>query len=57
MEWVFSPADLDAMGRVRIAFGGDELFNPCKILPTGRGCGQAHAAEVQRHLQTPGVYV
>ena len=57
MEWIFSPADLDAMGRVRLAFGGDGLFNPCKILPTGRGCGQAHAAELQRHLATPGVYV
>jgi glycolate oxidase len=57
MEWVFSLADLEAMRRVRVAFGGDELFNPCKILPTGRGCGQAHAAEIRHHLQTPGVYV
>ena len=57
MEWTFSADDLEAMGRVRVAFGAGELFNPCKILPTGHGCGQAHAAEVVRHLATPGVYV
>ena len=57
MEWIFEPADLDAMGRVRLAFGTGEHFNPCKVLPTGRGCGTAHAAEVRQHLATPGVYV
>ena len=57
MEWTFSAADLEAMGGVRAAFGAGELFNPCKILPTGHGCGQAHAAEVAHHLATPGVYV
>ena len=57
MEWTFSAADLEAMGRVRLAFRSDELFNPCKILPTGRGCGQAHAAEIARHLTAPGVYL
>ena len=56
MEWIFSPDDLQAMERVRLAFGSGELFNPCKILPTGRGCGQAHASEIRRHLATPGVY-
>ncbi|MGE0227200.1 MAG: FAD-binding oxidoreductase [Dehalococcoidia bacterium] len=57
MEWIFGPSDLEAMGRIRVAFGADERFNPCKMLPTGRGCGQAHASDVLRHLQTPGVYV
>ncbi|MEE8422322.1 MAG: FAD-linked oxidase C-terminal domain-containing protein [Dehalococcoidia bacterium] len=57
MEWIFSAEDLGAMERVRIAFGSGELFNPCKILPTGHGCGQAHEAEIRRHIATPGVYV
>lgn len=57
MEWIFGPADLDAMARVRLAFGAGNRFNPCKMLPTGRGCGHAHAAELMKHLETPGVYV
>jgi glycolate oxidase len=57
MEWIFSASDLDAMGRVRVAFGGEDRFNPCKLLPTGRGCGNAHAGEAMRHVATPGVYV
>ncbi len=57
MEWIFSPSDLHAMSRVRVAFGAGERFNPCKVLPTAHGCGHAHASEVQRYLATPGVYV
>ena len=57
MEWIFSPEDLQAMERVRVAFGSGELFNPCQVLPTGHGCAQAHAADLRRHLATPGVYV
>ncbi|MDP6606525.1 MAG: FAD-linked oxidase C-terminal domain-containing protein [Dehalococcoidia bacterium] len=57
MEWIFSADDLAAMERVRVAFGSGEFFNPCKILPTGHGCGQAHESEMRRHLATPGVYV
>ncbi len=57
MEWIFSPADIEAMTSVRLAFGTNERFNPCKLLPTGHGCGHAHASEVRRHLATPGVYL
>jgi glycolate oxidase len=57
MEWIFSAEDLNAMERIRLAFGSGEHFNPCKILPTGRGCGAAHAAELRAHLSTPGVYI
>jgi glycolate oxidase len=57
MEWIFNADDLAAMERVRVAFGSGEFFNPCKILPTGHGCGQAHESEMRRHLATPGVYV
>ncbi|MBM3139727.1 MAG: FAD-binding protein [Chloroflexi bacterium] len=57
MEWIFGPADLAAMDRVRVAFGGADRFNPCKVLPTGHGCATGHASDIQRALATPGVYV
>jgi glycolate oxidase len=57
MEWIFAPADLEAMRRAREAFGGNGLFNPCKVLPGGHGCATAHSAELRTHLATPGVYV
>jgi glycolate oxidase len=34
MDMLFSPADLEAMQRVRAAFNPDELCNPGKILPS-----------------------
>lgn len=34
MDMLFSPADLEAMRRVRAAFDPDELCNPGKILPS-----------------------
>src|SRR5262245_47640523 len=57
MEWIFEPQDLDAMSRVRTAFGTGARFNPCKVLPTSHGCGAGHEAEIRQHLATPGVYV
>jgi glycolate oxidase len=57
MEWVYDAHDLAAMERVRTAFGGPECFNPCKILPSGHGCGSGHGAELARHTAAPGVYV
>ena len=57
MEWIFEPADLEAMERLRSAFGTGERFNPCKVMPTGHGCASGHAAEVRKHLATPGVYI
>ena len=46
MEWIFSPADLDAQRAVRDAFGSTDRFNPCKMLPGGHGCASGHAAEL-----------
>ncbi len=57
MEWIFDPQDLEAMGRVRTAFGTGDRFNPCKVLPTSHGCGGGHEAEIRQYLATPGVYV
>jgi len=50
MSWVFSEEDLEAMGRVRLAFDPSGRFNPCKILPTGHGCAQGHFEPIRQHL-------
>jgi glycolate oxidase len=41
MPWLYSEVDLENMARVRAAFGNTGLFNPCKVLPEGTGCGEA----------------
>jgi glycolate oxidase len=52
MGLMFNDADLDAMAKLRCAFDGEQRFNPGKIFPTPRLCGdrpgpyQAHATEV-----------
>ncbi len=38
MSLIFSPVDLDAMSRVRLAFNPESLCNPHKVLPTAKGC-------------------
>ena len=40
MPWLYSEVDLENMERIRAAFGNDGLFNPCKVLPSGTGCGE-----------------
>ena len=40
MSLIFSPQDIAAMEKVRDAFSSVETFNPCKIFPTGKGCGE-----------------
>jgi glycolate oxidase len=39
MAEMFGEADLDAMGRVRCAFDPEGRFNPGKVFPTPRLCG------------------
>jgi glycolate oxidase subunit GlcD len=41
MGLVFSPADLDAMRRLRAAFDPDGVCNPGKIFPTTRFCAES----------------
>ena len=40
MPALFSPADLDAMKRIRDAFNPAGLLNPGKMFPLGKGCGE-----------------
>jgi len=54
MEWIFSQADLDAMARLKAAFGSTELYNPCKLFPTGKGCGEVTQANIERVMAQVG---
>jgi glycolate oxidase len=40
MSWIFSADDLEVMGRLKRAFGAADGFNPGKIFPTSKGCGE-----------------
>jgi glycolate oxidase len=39
MPWIFSDDDMTMMDRLRLAFDPDRRFNPGKILPSSRSCG------------------
>ena len=40
MSWIFSEDDLEVMARVKAAFGAGEGFNPGKVFPSSKGCGE-----------------
>jgi glycolate oxidase len=48
MPLIFSPADLDVMGRVRSAIDPTGNFNPAKVLPTA---DPGHAVTTRSHAQ------
>jgi glycolate oxidase len=49
MPWLYEERDLENMERLRAAFGNRGLFNPCKVLPSGTGCGEmAHHSQAMR---------
>jgi len=58
MSWIFSEDDLEVMARLKAAFGAGDGFNPGKVFPTSKGCG-----EVSSHMRAaiakagPGAYV
>ncbi|MBI4481341.1 MAG: FAD-binding protein [Acidobacteria bacterium] len=41
MPMIFSPEDLDIMGRVKSVFNPTGLCNPQKIFPTSKSCGES----------------
>ena len=55
MTMIFSPDDLAAMEKVKAAFGATENFNPCKVLPTGSGCGEGW--KLAKLPDIPGAYL
>jgi glycolate oxidase len=40
MSWIFSEDDLEVMARLKLAFGAGEKFNPGKLFPSSKGCGE-----------------
>lgn len=57
MSWLYSEADLENMGRLRGIFGNTGNFNPCKVLPSGAGCGEMALQEAALRAAGPDAYV
>ena len=58
MSWIFSPDDLEVMGRLKRAFGAADGFNPGKIFPTSKGCGEVSSRMKAAIAKVgPGAYV
>ena len=49
MPFIFSPADLALMQRLKNAFNPDGLCNPGKVFPTNKSCGEAGAVAYRPH--------
>jgi glycolate oxidase len=49
MPFIFSPADLDLMQRLKNAFNPTGLCNPGKVFPTRKSCGEAGAVAYRPH--------
>ena len=58
MGWIFSADDLEVMGRLKRAFGAADGFNPGKIFPTSKGCGEVSSRMRAAIAKVgPGAYV
>ncbi|MBI2723492.1 MAG: FAD-binding protein [Chloroflexi bacterium] len=55
--WIFSPADLRAMAKLKVAFNAGEDYNPCKAFPTHKGCGEVSSVRVHRAALAGDLYV
>jgi glycolate oxidase len=49
MPLIFSPADLDVMQRLKLAFNPSGRCNPGKMFPTRKSCGEAGAMAYRPH--------
>ncbi len=57
MTWLYNEADLENMGRLRGIFGNTGNFNPCKVLPSGAGCGEMARQGAALRAAGPDAYV
>lgn len=58
MSWIFSEDDIEAMSRLKLAFGAGEGFNPGKVFPTSKGCGEVSSRMKAAIAKVgPGAYV
>jgi glycolate oxidase len=55
MSEQFAPADLETMAMVRCAFDRETRFNPGKVFPTPRLCGERPGPYVPHPLEVAGV--
>ena len=52
LPWIFSDDDIAAMAKLKAAFNAGDRFNPCKLFPTGHGCGEVGSAgHAQRQIE------
>jgi glycolate oxidase len=58
MSWIFTEDDLEVMARIKRAFGAGEHFNPGKMFPSSKGCGEV-SSRMQAAIAKvgPGAYV
>jgi glycolate oxidase len=52
---MFAPADLETMDLLRAAFDPERLFNPGKVLPTPRLCGEVPGPYRPHPIETAGL--
>jgi glycolate oxidase len=58
LAWTFTEDDMEVMGRLKAAFGAAESFNPGKVFPTSKGCGEVSSrARAAIAKVGPGAYV
>ena len=58
LAWTFTEDDMEVMARLKTAFGAGESFNPGKIFPTSKGCGEVSSrARAAIAKVGPGAYV
>lgn len=57
IPWLYSDADIGHMEQLRAVFGNTGKFNPCKLLPTGTGCGEMAGQEAALRAAGPDAYV
>ncbi|MHB8574890.1 MAG: FAD-binding oxidoreductase [Dehalococcoidia bacterium] len=57
MPLTFSPGDLAAMAKLKVAFGSAERLNPCKAFPAHKGCGEVHGGNFKAQPLTADFYV
>ncbi len=57
MPWLYSEGDIANMELIKPIFGNSGGFNPCKILPTGTGCGEMAHQEAAVRAAGPEAYV
>ncbi|MEO8458431.1 MAG: FAD-linked oxidase C-terminal domain-containing protein [Chloroflexota bacterium] len=54
MAWIFSEDDLEVMARLKCAFAAGDGFNPGKIFPTSKGCGEVSSSRMRAAIAKVG---